>query len=288
MLGGAVGGLSPLARGTQAATIDDLIHQRFIPAGAGNSKLAFASACLRSVYPRWRGELARSSQRDSLAPGLSPLARGTLVSPGGETVVNRFIPAGAGNSTIANLGWWLSTVYPRWRGELGVTLAILAISAGLSPLARGTPSQRSGRQEQPRFIPAGAGNSCALRPHIPPIPVYPRWRGELSPALLFGVPPTGLSPLARGTRTFQHQNLCAGRFIPAGAGNSVKKRLTKICQPVYPRWRGELGSTSRGPAGRCGLSPLARGTQVVIPGQHFLIRFIPAGAGNSRAFFSAW
>ncbi|ENE50637.1 hypothetical protein ECP03022939_2730 [Escherichia coli P0302293.9] len=40
----------------------------------------------------------------------------------------------------------------------------------------------------------------------------------------------GLSPLARGTRL---------RFIPAGAGNTLRRSAFFASRSVYPRWRGE-------------------------------------------------
>ena len=53
-------------------------------------------------------------------------------------------------------------------------------------------------------------------------PVYPRWRGELS---VFGITfgfGCGLSPLARGTLRERIAARLRKRFIPAGAGNSLK------------------------------------------------------------------
>ncbi len=111
--------------------------------------------------------------------------------------------------------------------------------------------------------------------------VYPRWRGELTndapkPRLLHG-----LSPLARGTLINLVYIGLRGRFIPAGAGNSVISDLFVNLLPVYPRWRGELEVAVLLNLPRVGLSPLARGTPnhkfSQKPGQ----RFIPAGAGNS-------
>ena len=51
---------------------------RFIPAGAGNSFIPSLNALMKSVYPRWRGELLLYRDYRRGIVGLSPLARGTL------------------------------------------------------------------------------------------------------------------------------------------------------------------------------------------------------------------
>ncbi|AJQ75338.1 hypothetical protein AW67_34310 [Salmonella enterica subsp. enterica serovar Montevideo str. USDA-ARS-USMARC-1903] len=50
----------------------------------------------------------------------------------------RFIPAGAGNTTLATKLKPSSPVYPRWRGEHALPHASRSSTGGLSPLARGT------------------------------------------------------------------------------------------------------------------------------------------------------
>ncbi|EMX74955.1 hypothetical protein EC2726800_3508 [Escherichia coli 2726800] len=51
-----------------------------------------------AVYPRWRGEHELCAVSITIVIGLSPLARGTLLSAGRAVVARRFIPAGAGNT----------------------------------------------------------------------------------------------------------------------------------------------------------------------------------------------
>ena len=75
-----VGGLSPLARGTLGGLPCSQLQQRFIPAGAGNSSWLAISFGVSPVYPRWRGELKLAGNLFRGESGLSPLARGTLVS----------------------------------------------------------------------------------------------------------------------------------------------------------------------------------------------------------------
>ena len=111
-------GLSPLARGTRTRDAPRFVGTRFIPAGAGNSHHDARATRQGSVYPRWRGELARRQFSGRFVLGLSPLARGTLFMRGSKSPRRRFIPAGAGNSNRLFVFPIFMTVYPRWRGEL--------------------------------------------------------------------------------------------------------------------------------------------------------------------------
>jgi len=52
-----------------------------------------------AVYPRWRGEHAKSIFSGAKFIGLSPLARGTPFMHLDIRGAARFIPAGAGNTT---------------------------------------------------------------------------------------------------------------------------------------------------------------------------------------------
>ncbi len=70
-------GLSPLARGTRERGEIPAGRARFIPAGAGNSRVCSAPCSTNSVYPRWRGELKVAGTPRAVNVGLSPLARGT-------------------------------------------------------------------------------------------------------------------------------------------------------------------------------------------------------------------
>ena len=171
-------GLSPLARGTHQRYRLQLTGSRFIPAGAGNTNMGSAVNEIKTVYPRWRGEHEAISKTPAIAAGLSPLARGT---PGVErqmTEKERFIPAGAGNTSPLLTPGKSAAVYPRWRGEHPFIFVSSWRDLGLSPLARGTRTKYPSLNPRRRFIPAGAGNTIETFHAIKQAAVYPRWRGE--------------------------------------------------------------------------------------------------------------
>ncbi len=68
---------SPLARGTHVYLFTEAVAERFIPAGAGNTRNSVVLLSTMSVYPRWRGEHLEHSKGIDYPFGLSPLARGT-------------------------------------------------------------------------------------------------------------------------------------------------------------------------------------------------------------------
>ena len=194
----------------------------------------------------------------------------------------RFIPAGAGNTCCSS--WWSAAiaVYPRWRGEHNVRLSPLCVVAGLSPLARGTLHGFGFLFDGRRFIPAGAGNTYIRAKNKATATVYPRWRGEHTPAALDLKKGRGLSPLARGTLHGYASSQRRSRFIPAGAGNTAPISGANPTNTVYPRWRGEHHKETILRFVQVGLSPLARGTPAVGTVKLRYCRFIPAGAGNTR------
>ncbi len=110
-------GLSPLARGTHSRVVVFVELARFIPAGAGNTRVEKEAQLREAVYPRWRGEHRTAVPLRDIELGLSPLARGTLRAGLIEAPDVRFIPAGAGNTDRDRDRAGRSAVYPRWRGE---------------------------------------------------------------------------------------------------------------------------------------------------------------------------
>ena len=254
-------GSSPLARGTPQLCKPEVSPRRFIPAGAGNTRIWMNRVTKSPVHPRWRGEHKSRDNHLICMRGSSPLARGTHHYQKDQRCKFRFIPAGAGNTSNPCDSRFAITVHPRWRGEHRGASPRFFSSRGSSPLARGTRSPDKMTALSRRFIPADAGNtasSCELTRHQA---VHPRWRGEhLSPGMKRALN-SGSSPLARGTPLSGCSQSGWPRFIPAGAGN------TPLCCPavkastVHPRWRGEHGVMQRDLVALLGSSPLARGTR---------------------------
>ena len=213
--------------------------------------------------------------------GSSPRARGTRESYPVRLIFDRFIPAGAGNTSRPPISTARSAVHPRGRGEHIIWFLSLLLITGSSPRARGTPLKVGIAGGVSRFIPAGAGNTFANHDGVGPGTVHPRGRGEHCLLVRGSTEPTGSSPRARGTPGPDRSRAARGRFIPAGAGNTQKAQIWVHAATVHPRGRGEhehhLITELRG----IGSSPRARGTLFDSPVSYTHTRFIPAGAGNT-------
>src|SRR5690606_40306914 len=72
---------------------------RFIPAHAGNTRFRFLTERTASVHPRACGEHALPYLGAQLANGSSPRMRGTRDTREAHSLVERFIPAHAGNTS---------------------------------------------------------------------------------------------------------------------------------------------------------------------------------------------
>ena len=197
---GAGNGSSPRARGTLFIVAPANLYLRFIPAGAGNTARHAGVKRADAVHPRGRGEHSSTNDSSGSSGGSSPRARGTPIAGDYGCTGYRFIPAGAGNTGKNRLVSLASSVHPRGRGEHERETSPTFVGNGSSPRARGTLIKMQIRDEENRFIPAGAGNT--LLPVITPeyLPVHPRGRGEHA--------------------NVRHYRTVSYRFIPAGAGNT--------------------------------------------------------------------
>ena len=110
--------------------------------------------------------------------GSSPRGRGTPSGTASDPGYGRFIPAWAGNAVAFLISGMIAAVHPRVGGERLHQEAAGNTGAGSSPRGRGTRYPPRDRCQQPRFIPAWAGNARARTTHLFFLTVHPRVGGE--------------------------------------------------------------------------------------------------------------
>src|SRR5690606_30185841 len=87
----------------------------------------------------------------------------------------------------------------------------------------------------------------------------------------------------RGTDRHDCGGLEIRRFIPADAGNGALELRGCCSLTVYPRGCGERWRPGNAQPWRPGLSPRMRGTVLLLRQRLWVLRFIPADAGNGSA-----
>ncbi|MCP1633763.1 hypothetical protein J2T32_002320 [Kerstersia gyiorum] len=228
-----------------------------------------------------RGEHANVVWSRVICAGSSPHARGTPERATHEAWGRRFIPACAGNTQTWSGRGSSAPVHPRMRGEHDAALQPEIAHGGSSPHARGTRADRREGRSKRRFIPACAGNT-SMPGHTPCArPVHPRMRGEHQSGPLMRRGGGGSSPHARGTLSPLRPPLGGARFIPACAGNTLRRASPLPKGAVHPRMRGEHVAWGQPRDQLRGSSPHARGTLTRSFLEVFMSRFIPACAGNT-------
>ena len=254
-------GSSPRGRGTLIHDDAVRLHNRFIPARAGNTVYRQLSVVSTTVHPRAGGEHNSLPRMVRNPHGSSPRGRGTQLQSGASFGPGRFIPARAGNTHRRRRSSIRSPVHPRAGGEHSWSNLSWLACGGSSPRGRGTLRDAGRGDADRRFIPARAGNTRRpqMRRHCPT--VHPRAGG--------GTPPVNAeTPLSV-------------RFIPARAGNTDSYPPPAPAPPVHPRAGGEHTPPHTTATPTAGSSPRGRGT----PTRHFQPpssrRFIPARAGNT-------
>ena len=152
-------GSSPRVRGTASGHMMWTLENRFIPACAGNRSFLEKAFPLQPVHPRVCGEQVCRFNSDVIQDGSSPRVRGTVSLVPLARMMDRFIPACAGNSHNWRHSSWWRAVHPRVCGEQTLKRHHLVAVFGSSPRVRGTDRVPCPVQLRLRFIPACAGNS---------------------------------------------------------------------------------------------------------------------------------
>ena len=232
-------GSSPRGRGTVCFHVQNCNVTRFIPAWAGNRGEGGLVSANVTVHPRVGGEQAYGDNDLRGGIGSSPRGRGTVYLRICRRCDLRFIPAWAGNRWG---GHWMATlraVHPRVGGEQGKASNRTGQHIGSSPRGRGTAQSSNPIRRSKRFIPAWAGNSCAIVRAAHAAPVHPRVGGEQTHPDQAARKLAGSSPRGRGTEHLVAPEGAAGRFIPAWAGNSRSQSWMMRSPAVHPRVGGE-------------------------------------------------
>ena len=214
-------GSSPQVRGTRSLVCSWDQRHRFIPAGAGNTESGVSHGWTDTVHPRRCGEHDNSRNAMGAIIGSSPQVRGTHRECARRFFQWRFIPAGAGNTTVACKPFTIQSVHPRRCGEHSKHQTNRVICDGSSPQVRGTLTLPVLAHIKWRFIPAGAGNTTNLSGLHSSGSVHPRRCGEHNEQLIRIGRQNGSSPQVRGTHRCLSSEHLHRRFIPAGAGNTV-------------------------------------------------------------------
>ena len=134
----ALGGSSPLARGTQLSCCCRIPMLGLIPARAGNTPLRGSGSSSSRAHPRSRGEHGKTGGQEPAGQGSSPLARGTHEEFCVAGARFGLIPARAGNTAGYRLQSRHERAHPRSRGEHLACGSARRVGGGSSPLARGT------------------------------------------------------------------------------------------------------------------------------------------------------
>ena len=170
----------PAHAGTHRDRRRTLRNPRFIPAHAGNTPASCRRVRSVAVHPRACGEHGHDPILRLTVCGSSPRMRGTRVAKQNLRLVERFIPAHAGNTSANAQTMSSRPVHPRACGEHASFRISSSVNPGSSPRMRGTLPDGRRKLLAPRFIPAHAGNTFR-RPHrCQRSPVHPRACGEHS------------------------------------------------------------------------------------------------------------
>ena len=222
--------------------------------------------------------------------------------------VRGLIPAHAGKTSYHPPLRVLEGAHPRSRGENGVADGPCSVVLGSSPLTRGKrvglagwllpgrliPAHAGKTECSPTvahvwgLIPAHAGKTTPSRCGTGRRGAHPRSRGEnalLGAAVGIG---GGSSPLTRGKPAVRDVRVHVGGLIPAHAGKTPNSWTGTRSSGAHPRSRGENLTCASADCAACGSSPLTRGKQGA-PERPLSYRgLIPAHAGKTRRFASAW
>ena len=232
-------GSSPRVRGTPPDQGTDWADGRIIPACAGNASQIRQRLSIQSDHPRVCGERIIRIPHILRGSGSSPRVRGTRLMEYSANVLDRIIPACAGNAAQGIVRHTQETDHPRVCGERENTSRNIDPQGGSSPRVRGTLRPSGLRKRGGGIIPACAGNAVRLPERMMSPPDHPRVCGERLIASAKKRSSTGSSPRVRGTQRVIPARIESERIIPACAGNASDGFPCRASVPDHPRVCGE-------------------------------------------------
>ena len=213
-------GSSPRMRGTPVPLLHARLALRIIPAYAGNTRSPMRSVSRCRDHPRVCGEHPMLFDTFVTTVGSSPRMRGTLHDWPIQVVVDRIIPAYAGNTAVLTTEDFFFWDHPRVCGEHICGNVNGGSLRGSSPRMRGTLVSPFRESAFRGIIPAYAGNTSSGKARGSSARDHPRVCGEHEVTAGNSRTNVGSSPRMRGTLNVQQS---AGRgvgIIPAYAGNT--------------------------------------------------------------------
>ena len=130
-------GSSPLTRGKRRPIHPPHQSPGLIPAHAGKTASSSAWRICAWAHPRSRGENFWGGHMSGASAGSSPLTRGKRTSPDTRSGDPRLIPAHAGKTRNGFRRVQHHAAHPRSRGENDVSVPLIHVATGSSPLTRG-------------------------------------------------------------------------------------------------------------------------------------------------------
>ena len=232
-------GSSPLTRGKHVFEKAQRARRRLIPAHAGKTQPRAHQSDRGRAHPRSRGENYFCRPMSHENEGSSPLTRGKRGVLLDLDCTPRLIPAHAGKTNYTSRAMHSARAHPRSRGENWISGAQLRGSEGSSPLTRGKRPWSPPTKTRTGLIPAHAGKTEERRRAGRSEGAHPRSRGENGEVGLEPGGGGGSSPLTRGKRRWTFGLSFFEGLIPAHAGKTTGRQVSRSAPWAHPRSRGE-------------------------------------------------
>ena len=149
------------------------------------------------------------------------------------------IPAWAGKTVSPYVNVIVQSAHPRVGGENALGKFISCLHAGSSPRGRGKREDSNNRVGGCRLIPAWAGKTMTANSAVTDTKAHPRVGGENGVSHEIGCGVVGSSPRGRGKPIRRRARHTRGRLIPAWAGKTFNRELSRVDGRAHPRVGGE-------------------------------------------------